>query len=281
MRRPLTRSGLLGLIERHPLLTFFILSCGLAWAAVIPYVLGAFPSPMIPSGPLVAALIVTAVIGGWRSTRTLLLRMLQWRVAARWYAFALLLPLVVALSTVYVNVQLGAANPTPALLANLPSFVLIFLVQLLSPLSGGMGEELGWRGFALPRLLSGRSPLASALVLGVLVATWHAPLFVAGIYHPAWLHFSVIVATTLLFVVLYLGSNGSVLLAMLFHAMWNAAPELLLAPFSGADMERALLLYLVGSLALAGVVTVIAWPRLTGARSSIEPIAPAPAPAVA
>jgi len=86
------------------------------------------------------------------------------------------------------------------------------------------------------------------LVLGVLVATWHAPLFVAGIYRPAWLHFSVMVA---------------------------------LAPFSGADMERALLLYLVGSLALAGVVTVTAWPRLTGARSSIEPIAPAPAPAAA
>src|SRR5215207_544295 len=169
-RRSLMAADLPGVIQRHPLVTFFVLSCGLAWVAVIPYMLGALPSPMIPSGPLIAALIVTAAIGGWQATRTLLLRMLQWRVGARWYAFAILLPLLVAVAAALVNVQLGAANPTAAVLANLPRFVLIFLVQLLFPLAGGLGEELGWRGFALPRLLSGRSPLASALVLGVLVA---------------------------------------------------------------------------------------------------------------
>ena len=281
MRRPLTRSGLLGLIDRHPLLTFFVLACGLTWVAVIPYALGVYPSPMMPSGPFIAALIVTAAIGGWPSTRTLLLRMLQWRVGARWYAFALLLPLLVTLAAAFVNVQLGAANPTAAVLANLPDFVLIFLLLLLSPFAGGLGEEPGWRGFALPRMLAGRSPLASALLLGAVVALWHAPLFVAGVYHPAWLHLAVIVVTTVPFVVLYLGSNGSVLLAMLFHAMWNAAPELLFAPFAGPDMERALLLYLVGSLVLAGLVTIVAWPQLTRARPSTGPMAPAPVPAAA
>jgi membrane protease YdiL (CAAX protease family) len=111
------------------------------------------------------------------------------------------------------------------LLANLPSVVPVFIAMLLFPLSGAFGEELGWRGFALPRLLEGRSPLSATLLLGVLVAAWHAPLFVAGIYRPAGLQFLVIVTTTALFVLLYLKTNGSVLLAMVLHATMNGAPE--------------------------------------------------------
>jgi membrane protease YdiL (CAAX protease family) len=281
MQRALGRPGPLGLIERHPLLTFYVLSCAIAWTAVIPYVLGAFPAPMLTCGPLIAALIITAATGGWQSTKKLLLRMVQWRVGVRWYAFALLPVLAMTMGAVYVNVQLGAPDPTPALLASLPSFVLIFLGLLLSPLSGAFGEEPGWRGYALPRLLSGRSPLATTLLLGLLVATWHGPLFVAGLYRPAWLHFAVIVTTTVIFMVLYLGSNGSVLLAMLLHAMMNAAPEFLFAPFTGPDLERALILYQVGSLALAGLVTLVAWPRLTRAHTSTGPMAATPAPAAA
>ena len=277
-----TAAGPRAWISQHPLLAFFVLAYAISWLGAIPYALAAWPVPFFPFGPLVAALIVTAVTGGWASTRTLLLRMLQWRVGARWYAFALLLPVAVTLGAAYVNVLLGAADPTGAIVAALPSVVPLFALAMLFPLQGTMGEEPGWRGFAMPRLLSAHSPLATSLVLGVLWAGWHAPLFVTGVYGDAWLlHLLSIVTLTVLFTLLYLGTGGSVLLAMVFHTAWNLSAEILLSSFAGADVARALTLYLVGGIAVAVVATIVAWPRLT--RSSTSPARPAPvsAPAAA
>jgi membrane protease YdiL (CAAX protease family) len=96
--------------------------------------------------------------------------------------------------------------------------------MMLNPLQGSLGEELGWRGYALPRLLSGRSPLAASVMLGVLVAGWHAPLFVTGVYANAWLHILFVITTTVLYTLLYGGTRGSVLLAMVFHTGWNLVP---------------------------------------------------------
>jgi membrane protease YdiL (CAAX protease family) len=93
---------------------------------------------------------------------------------------ALLLPIGVTLGAAYANVLLGAPDPTDGILAALPRALPVFALLLLFPLSGAFGEELGWRGFALPRLLARRSPLAASLLLGVLVAGWHAPLFAAA-----------------------------------------------------------------------------------------------------
>src|SRR2546421_11113769 len=72
-------TGLLGTAKRHPLITFFLLAYGISWLGAIPYAFGVFPIPMFPFGPLLAALIAAAATGGWQSTRTLLLWMLQWR----------------------------------------------------------------------------------------------------------------------------------------------------------------------------------------------------------
>jgi membrane protease YdiL (CAAX protease family) len=143
----------------------------MSWLALIPRTLGLFPVPLFAFGPLLAALVVAAVCGGRRGTMDLLARMVQWRAAPRWYAYALLLPVAVALGAAVINVSVfGAPDPTNAILAALPSAAPGFLLLLLSPLSGSMGEEPGWRGFALPRLLSLRSPLVASLVLGVLAA---------------------------------------------------------------------------------------------------------------
>ena len=172
---------------------------------------------MFPFGPLVAALIVAPICGGWTELRSLLLRMVQWRVAPRWYAFALLLPAGVALAAAYGNVlAFGASNPTSAILAALPGLVPAFALMMLNPLQGSLGEEPGWRGFALPRLLSYRSPLVASLLLGVVWAGWHAPLFATGFYAIGWPHILFLVTTTILFTLLHHGSGGSVLLAMVF-----------------------------------------------------------------
>src|SRR5689334_13180227 len=98
-------TNLSALIRRHPLVSLFVLAYGITWLALIPFALGAFPVPMFTFGPLVAALIVAAVVGGRRDIRSLLLRMIQWRAAPRWYAFALLVPAAVTFGAAYLNVM--------------------------------------------------------------------------------------------------------------------------------------------------------------------------------
>ncbi len=269
------------LIKRYPFLAFFLLAYGITWLAVIPFALGAFPIPMFPFGPLVAAIIVAGVCGGWHGTKSLLLRMVQWRAAPRWYAFALLLPAAVTFGAVYINVvAFGASDPTISILGALPSLIPAFAVMMLNPLQGSMGEELGWRGFALPRLLSNRSPLVASLLLGVLVAGWHAPLFATGLYGDAWLRILFIVSTTVLWTMLFRGTGGSVLLAMVFHTSWNLMPDVLFSSFSGAELEQSIRLYTVGGIAVSMFATMLAWRRLTGPRLSAA-VAPAHAPAAA
>jgi len=269
------------LIRRHSLVSLFVLAYGITWLALIPFALGAFPIPMFTFGPFVAALIVAAVVGGRRDIKSLLLRMIQWRAAPRWYAFALLVPAAVTLGAAYLNVVIyGAANPTTAILAALPSLVPAFAIMMLNPLQGSLGEEPGWRGYALPRLLANRTPLMASLVLGVLVAGWHAPLFVTGLYGDVVLRFLFIVTTTVLWTLLHRGTGGSVLLAMVFHTSWNLAPEIVLASFAGTELQHALTLYMLGGIAVALLATIVAWRSLTASHSAVS-VAPVATPAAA
>jgi membrane protease YdiL (CAAX protease family) len=245
--------------QQHPLATFFVLAYGLTWLAAVPYAVGAFPVPLLPCGPLLAALVVTPLVGGWPATAALLRRMGRWRVGLRWYALALLLPFGVTAGAAGAAVALGAPAPAgDALLGRLPGLVPIFVFNLLFPLSGALGEEPGWRGFALPRLLAGRSPLAATLILGALVAGWHAPLFLTGQYGQVPLRVLFIVTTTVLYTLLANGSGGSVLLAMLFHAAWNAAAEFALPAFAGPDLDLFFALYLLGGSAVAVLAGLLA-----------------------
>src|SRR5690348_9249760 len=191
-------------IRHHPLIWLFALAYAITWLGWVPFALGVWPVPMLPFGPLVAVLIVVAATGGWQGTKTLLLRMLQWRVAPAWYAFAIGIPVAITLGAAYgAVVAFGASEPTAPILAALPAVLPGFAVMMLNPLQGSLGEELAWRGFALPRLMSGRSPLFASLILGGLVAAWHAPLFITGLYGDMWLRIAFIVATTVLYTVLY------------------------------------------------------------------------------
>jgi membrane protease YdiL (CAAX protease family) len=264
-------------VRRHPLVSFFALAFGITWLAGIPFALGMFPSPMFTFGPLVAALIVVSASGGWQGTKKLLLSMLRWRVSLKWYAFALLLPIGVTLAATYGTVlTFGAADPTAAILAGLPGYLPLFAVMMLNPLQGTLGEEPGWRGFALPRLLSDRSPLVASVVLGVLVTTWHAPLFVIGAYTEV-VHVLFIFTTTVLYTLLFGGTRGSLLLAMIFHTGWNLAPEFVVPAFQGAELEQALRLYVVIGSAVSVLATVVAWPQLTRARRATM-VSPAAVP---
>jgi uncharacterized protein len=187
--------------------------------------------------------------------------MVRWRVGLKWYAAALLLPIVVALSAAAINVFLLGAQATSsaAELGGLPSLISTFFILLLIPGIGGTWEEPGFRGYALPRLQIGRSALLAALTLGVLWAFWHLPLFITRVDH--WNESVQIIAWTVVFAWLYNNTRGSVLLAMLMHTMSNTiSGEFVSQMFSGTDSVNQA--WLRGALwcVVALVVVIVAGP---------------------
>ena len=222
-------------VHQHHLITFFVLAFGLSWLAAIPYALGWFPVPILAFGPSLAAVIVAALIGGRAGVRELLSRILRWRVGVGWYAVALLSPIPLFLAVVYANVRSGAPAPSAATLTAWSSMAVLLLGFLVSPFTGPW-EELGWRGYALPHLQAGRSPLAASLILGVLWAAWHLPMFLTGLIH--WPDALLVIALSVVFSWLFNHTHGSVLLAFLFHAAFDAVAGWYIPLFSGADQMR-------------------------------------------
>jgi hypothetical protein len=92
------RADLMSLIRRYPLVSFFVLAVALSWWSWILYSFDLAPTPIVGFGPFLAALVVLAVTEGKSGVVGLLRRMVRWRVGLRWYAVALLLPVVVTLT---------------------------------------------------------------------------------------------------------------------------------------------------------------------------------------
>ncbi len=183
--------------------------------------------------PGVAALVVTGIAEGEDAVRALLRRFADWRVAPAWYAVALGLPLAGWLVAVAVATPFGAFSPAD-LRATLPVLATSWIMFLFAAV-----EEMGWRGFALPRLLMLRRALAASLILGTLHAVWHWPAVVPG---PAWADparllpgllrgSALIIAEAVLITWIFLHTRGSLLPVTLYHGMTNVA----LALYQGID----------------------------------------------
>ncbi|MCE3277401.1 MAG: hypothetical protein K0R13_3256 [Propionibacteriaceae bacterium] len=252
-------SSISALVKRHPLTTFFILAYALSWWAWIPYALGVFPNPVASFGPFLAALVVLALTEGKVGLLGLFRRMIRWRVAPGWYAVALLLPAVLAASATALNVLLGAQPPSATQLGAWTGIFSTFAIVLLVPGVGGVWEEPGWRGYALPRLQSGRSALVASLILAALIAGWHLPLMVVGQVH--YSDIVLIVAGVIVFNWVFNNAKGSVLIIMLMHAANNAVAGSFFAPmFSGADSVRQAWLLALVWWVVAVLVIVISGP---------------------
>jgi membrane protease YdiL (CAAX protease family) len=249
-------SRLSSVVRRHPLITFFVLAYALSWWPSILYALGLSSQPVVGFGPFLAALIVLAITHGRTGIGGLLRRMVRWRVGLRWYAAALLLPVGLASAATALNVLLGAQAPSAVELGGWTGLFSTFALVLLVPGIGGAWEEPGWRGFALPRLQSGRSALLASLILGVLVAGWHLPLMVAGEVHYA--DIASIMGATIVLNWVFNSTGGSVLIIMILHAMNNTISGSFFSPmFSGADSARQS--WLLAAAWCAAAVVVVLW----------------------
>lgn len=242
-------------VRRHPLVVFFVLAYVLTWP-LIPLVsvspLWGFPALF---GPALAAIIVAVVTDGAPGLRDLLGRLVRWRVEARWYAVVLGLPVVLALIAAGLHLLLGPQTSVDFGALSVLNFVVFILI---------VGEELGWRGYALPRLLAERSVLAASLILGALWSAWHLPTFFAPGAPQYGLPFSAFVLLTMAYSVVigwvYVHTRGSVLIATLLHGAINLSQGFFLG---GVDPAREYWLLAAVYVAVALVLVVAVGPNLS------------------
>jgi membrane protease YdiL (CAAX protease family) len=268
-----------GLLARHPLVFFFIFAYAGTWLLEMPYVLsedGAgllpFSSPLliwtnpvtIFTGPFLAAFIMTGVTEGRAGIRRLLRRFVLWRVGLGWYLFVLVgIPAILVLSVIVLPGALGSFQG----LASLAPLTLLFLSVYAFFIGGPLGEEPGWRGFALPRLQSLHGPLVGTLILGVLWGLWHLPLFFTPWNELTTLNVVVYVLATICLSIIYTwvfnNTKGSVLMAILIHWSFDLSTVPVASLFPAPIvLDYGLLVILPGFGAVALLIVVLTRGRL-------------------
>jgi membrane protease YdiL (CAAX protease family) len=180
-------------------------------------------------------------------------RLFRWRVAGWWYVLALLLPVALALASVGVAILVEPDFPRGLSVRPWYMLVPLFIVMV----AGGGLEELGWRGVAQPEMERNLRRPAAAVLVGLIWALWHLPLFVlpgVGQYGTNFPVFAIgLVGGALILAWLY-GRTKSILLCILFHAGWNAVAAFELAIPSDRRLLALLdacLRVVVGALLLA------------------------------
>lgn len=222
----------------HAVAWFFVLAYALSWGWVIPIALtgglvraGAGWPTHLPAllGPLLAAFAVTARTEGRRGLADLLRRMVRARVPLRWWLFAVS-PLLLLLVVLAVDGVAGRSLPASgdfAVFSGVPSRWGVLGVAATVLVVNGFGEETGWRGFALPHLQRRRSPLVATVIVAVLWAGWHAPMFLVvdnfqSFTAPILVGWFIgLFCGAIVLSWLYNRSGGSILLVAIWHGTYN------------------------------------------------------------
>ena len=257
-------------IKRHPQITFW----GIAWLTSFFgwYMASLYPSDLwqlLTYGSLLGGLLVTAVADGRAGVKTFLSRIVRINVGIQWYLVALLLPLVLRLAAFGFNLLAGASlSPNiqfPAWGDLATEFVFIFIFIAL-------GEEPGFRGYALPKLMEGRSALTASLILGVLHTIWHLPGFIIG--GEPIINVLIIISGAVLITWIFNNTRGSVFIIMFLHSSVNLWVGVSGAFFSGADAEN-LGTWLAVSYVLMAVLLVVFTGRELGRKpeAAVGPLA--------
>lgn len=264
-----------GFLTKHSITAYFALAFAISWGCLLTVIgLGGFTGAAEPTdaqlpfvylamfaGPSVAGLLSTGLVRGPGGFLELRSRLLRWRVDARWYAVAILTAPLLMMSTLFA---LSFTSPVflPGIFATDDEKSLL-LMGFGAGLATGFFEELGWTGFAIPRMTPRRGILTTGLSVGALWGAWHFPLFSGGdssgavppaLFLPAQL-FTALPAYRVLMVWVY-DRTGSLLIAMIMHASLTAS-TLIFYPLAIAGMP-AVTHNLVSSGVLWTLVALVA-----------------------
>jgi membrane protease YdiL (CAAX protease family) len=277
------------LLNRHPVISFFVLAYLLSWLVWVPLAIIANGPSEIPEelfllifvgiyGASGAGIIMTRVVEGKIGVRKLLRRYIDWRVGLQWYGviFFTMPVLIVVAIAIYIlqGNSIGQFEPG--------AWPLAFLGALPAVLFGPLGEEAGWRGFALSRLQDKYGAFWSSILLGIVHTFWHAPLF--------WLpggtpiiggsvtlfgvisFLSMVTIGTFIYTWVFNHTRGSMLMAVLLHLSFNTANVTLFSMFP--DLSETVRFHIQWELGIIpGLVIVVLLVFLYGpARLSRKPV---------
>ncbi|HAW51348.1 MAG TPA: hypothetical protein DCX54_03310 [Flavobacteriales bacterium] len=231
---------MLNLIKRKPLVIYFILTYVISWAFEIPLALskqglvkGNIPFAihyLASFGPLVSAFIVVNQLDGKEGVARLFSGLRKWRVGLGYFLFSIFSPVIVFIIGSILTRTIHGEWPDFSLLGKVEYLPYLGVVgaTILWLLTYGLGEEVGWRGFALPRLQKSRSALSASLILGVFWGFWHLPAF---FYKPTYMAMGLLTgvplvlvsvsAASIIFTWLYNSTGGSLLMVVFFHGLFD------------------------------------------------------------
>ena len=279
-------------IRKHPVLTYYALVFAISWGGILLIVGGPGGIPgsseqvetLMPlvlvalfAGPSVAGLLATGLVSGRVGLRELLSRLLRWRVRAHWYAAALL-PAPFLVTTVLLALSLLSPEFIPGIVTTDNKVALLMFGIGWGLLGGGLLEELGWTGFAVPRLRLRYTAFTTALIVGLLHGTWHflIAVWAGGSFSGGqwttyllgilFFYLGILPAYRVLMVWVY-DRTGSLLVAMLMHASLSASTLILQPPLTGV-------LFLTWNLAFTAVLwaAVAAVALTNGGQVSRQPL---------
>jgi uncharacterized protein len=258
-------------LRRYQLPIYFIACFAFTWPVQLLLVragahsdFNAGPSVLVPlvvagCGPSLAAIVVTAVLLGWGDVRQLLAQARSWRINPGWYVLALVLPTIILLAGDALFAAYTHELPTDWRWIQLPSWP-VAIAAFVPPL----GEELGWRAFALPRLRRRTGALSAAFIIGVIWGAWHLPLFLFPemplIDFPFF--FAQVVAASIVMTWLYNSTGGRLCITLVAHLMLNLN-VVLYPPISATGLRPIACAALVAGAA-AGLVVLAGGHTLTG-----------------
>ena len=220
--------------KQNPVPAFFVLTFVIAWSIWLPLGIVApenvFLSLLGAWAPTVSAIILTGLSEGRNGVKGFLRKILRWRVDFRWYLVVLFGIAMIAYLAIGVGTLFGVPVPEITLPAGIPHDVLlgalpmIFLINIF--LGGPLAEDIGWRGYILPKMRERMTALNASLIIGVVWAFWHLPYFI----FPAWrsaignvpfFWFALLTTSwSVLFAWVYVNTE-SILMPVLFHAAIN------------------------------------------------------------
>ncbi len=251
------------------ILAFFALAFGWAWGIGVTATQVSVQLPVVGTalmmlagfGPSLAAVTVVAMVSPGTGLRDWAARCLNWRVGWRWFAFAFALPPAVMLTAVALHGLMGGPMPASPAVDQIPVAILNFGLVLV--VGGPLGEEFGWRGYALPALAASLDWRTASLIIGAVWGAWHLPLFYLASSvqsHMAMPIFMLnILAGSTIFAWLFERTQQSVLPALVLHTSlngWTAIIEIVPTAATGRPftLTTGLMVLIASALLLANPV---------------------------
>lgn len=218
------KNKLIAFIDKYSLLVFFIATYFISWILWLPLILFGESKVIIfgSFGPTITAMVLTFLLNGTVGIKALLKKFTIWKVRSFWYLFSFLSTAVIVLITIAIfrvlEDKVFIFNDIRQWYLIIVAFVYVFFLSVL-------GEEIGWRGYALPRLQKRYSALTSSVIIGVIWGLWHLPLFfIKGNFHqsiPIILFLIQAIALSVIYTWIYNNTKGSLLIVHIFHAASN------------------------------------------------------------